>query len=130
MRGVAIAWHLGCSIQLGEERVTATMRVALKLLFIAIVAIAMTSPLLAPSVLTYSGTSTSTHVIPSSTERPLPYAQPDGPNAPSADDESTTDLYGNDVTAAVARYKLDATGSLYEAHSPQTQLAKLGSPKS
>ena len=109
---------------------TATMRVALKLVFIAIVAIAMPSPLLAPSAPVYSGTSTFTRVIPLSTERPLPYAQPDGPNASATDEESTTDLYGNDVTAAVARYKLDATGSLYEAHSPQTQLAKLGSPKS
>jgi len=110
--------------------VTATTRVALKLVFIAIATIAMTSPLLAPQTPADSRTSTSTRVIPSSTERPLPYAQPDGPNTPGTDEESTTDLYGNDVTAAVARYKLDAAGSLYEAHSPQTQLAKLGSPKS
>ena len=109
---------------------TATTPVALKFAFIAIITIAMTSPLLAPQTPTDRGTSTSTRVIPSSTERPLPYAQPDGPNAPGMDEESTTDLYGNDVTAAVARYKLDAAGSLYEAHSPQTQMAKLGSPKS
>ena len=111
---------------------TATARVALKLVFVAMMAIALTSPLLAPQPIAPfdSGTSTFTTVIPLSTERPLPYAQPDGPNAPGTDEESTTDLFGNDVTAAVARYKLDATGSLYEAHSPQTQLAKLGSPKS
>ena len=130
MRVLGVEWHLGCNIQRGEARVAATKGVALKFVFIAIVVIAMTSPLLAPQAPTDSGTSTSTPVIPSSTERPLPYAQPDGPNAPGMDEESTTDLYGNDVTAAVARYKLDATGSLYEAHSPQTQLAKLGSPKS
>jgi hypothetical protein len=110
--------------------VAATARVALKPVFVAMILIATTSPLLAPQTPTDSGISTSTRVIPSSTERPLPYAQPDGPNAPGTDEESTTDLYGNDVTAAVARYKLDATGSLYEAHSPQTQMAKLGSPKS
>jgi hypothetical protein len=40
------------------------------------------------------------------------------------------DLYGNDVTDAVAKYKLDSHGSLYELHSPQTQLPRLGSPKS
>ena len=107
----------------------ATARVALKPVFVGMILIAMTSPLLAPRTPTDSGTSTFIRVIPSSTERPLPYAQPD-PNAPGTDEESTTDLYGNDVTAAVARYKLDATGSLYEAHSPQTQMAKLGSPKS
>ena len=44
--------------------------------------------------------------------------------------ESTTDLYGNEVTDAVAKYKLDAEGSLYELHSPHTELPHLGSPKS
>jgi hypothetical protein len=100
--------------------------------FVAMISIAMTCPLFAPQVSapSYNGISTSEIVIPSSTERPLPYAQPGGPNEPGTDEESATDLYGNDVTAAVARYKLDAAGSLYEAHSPQTQLTKLGSPKS
>jgi hypothetical protein len=109
--------------------VAATARVALKTVvaIVAMILIATTSPLLAPQPPIDSGTSTSTSVLPSSTERPVPYAQPD---APGTDEETATDLYGNDVTAAVARYKLDATGSLYEAHSPQTQLAKLGSPKS
>jgi len=43
--------------------------------------------------------------------------------------DGTIDLYGNDVTDAVARYSLDATGSLYEVHSPQTELPRLGSPQ-
>jgi hypothetical protein len=47
---------------------------------------------------------------------------------PSEDD--ATDVYGNEVTAAVAKYTLDATGSLYELHSPKTELPRLGSPKS
>ena len=34
------------------------------------------------------------------------------------------------ITDAVAKYKLDSDGSLYELHSPQTQLPRLGSPKS
>jgi hypothetical protein len=59
---------------------------------------------------------------------------PNGP-APAADasepdEQGALDLYGNDVSDAVAKYKLDADGSLYEAHSPQTQLPRLGSPKS
>jgi len=45
------------------------------------------------------------------------------------DSDGTIDLYGNDVTAAVAKYSIDATGSLYEVHSPQTEIPKLGSPK-
>lgn len=50
-------------------------------------------------------------------------------DAPDEDTEEV-DLLGNGVTDAVARYRLDATGSLYEVHSPQTEIPKLGSPKS
>lgn len=113
----------------------APTRVAFRFAFIIpMFSIAAMSSLSAPQLVAPSNMGTSTPIVtPSSTERPLPYAQPGDANRPGVtgnDDESVTDLYGNDVTAAVARYKLDATGSLYEAHSPQTQLAKLGSPKS
>lgn len=46
------------------------------------------------------------------------------------DAERPVDLYGNEVTDAVAKYRFDATGSLYETHSPQTDLPRLASPKS
>jgi len=46
------------------------------------------------------------------------------------DVDRPVDLYGNEVTEAIAKYKFDATGSLYETHSPQTELPRLGSPKS
>jgi hypothetical protein len=46
------------------------------------------------------------------------------------DVEDPVDLYGNEVTAAVAKYKLDSTGSLYELHSPETELPRLPAPKS
>jgi hypothetical protein len=46
------------------------------------------------------------------------------------DGDGPVDLYGNEVTDAVAKYKFDATGSLYETHSPQTELPRLASPKS
>ena len=49
---------------------------------------------------------------------------------PDDDVQGTVDLFGNDVSDAVARYQFDATGSLYEVHSPQTEIPKLGSPKS
>jgi len=45
-------------------------------------------------------------------------------------EDGPVDLYGNEVTDAVATYRFDATGSLYETHSPQTELPRLGSPKS
>jgi hypothetical protein len=38
------------------------------------------------------------------------------------------DFYGNEVSEAVAKYKLDGDGSLYEVHSPQTELPRLASP--
>ena len=41
-----------------------------------------------------------------------------------------TDLYGNEVTDAVATYTFDQSGSLYELHSPQTELPRLGIPES
>ena len=40
------------------------------------------------------------------------------------------DVYGNDVTDAVATYKLDASGSVYEEHSPHTELPQLKPPTS
>ena len=68
-------------------------------------------------------------VVLSSTDRFRP-GDAVAPRPLSEDDEPVVDLYGNNVTSAVARYNLDDDGSLYEAHSPQTQLLRLGSPKS
>jgi hypothetical protein len=44
------------------------------------------------------------------------------------DAKGSPDLYGNEVSDAVARFKLDEAGSLYEVHSPQTELPRLASP--
>ena len=44
------------------------------------------------------------------------------------DAKGSPDLYGNEVSDAVTRYKLDGAGSLYEVHSPQTELPRLASP--
>jgi hypothetical protein len=46
------------------------------------------------------------------------------------DSEGTVDLYGNEVSDAVAKYRMDVTGALYELHSPHTELPRLASPKS
>ena len=40
------------------------------------------------------------------------------------------DLYGNEVTNAVANYRLDSRGALYEEHSPQTEVPRLKAPES
>jgi len=73
-----------------------------------------------------------------STLPPLPAvyaATPAGIDAPadqrpSGDESGAVDLYGNQVTDAIATYSIDPTGSLYELHSPQTELPRLASPKS
>ena len=51
-------------------------------------------------------------------------------DAPADGGEGFTDLYGNEVTDAIATYTFDQSGSLYELHSPQTELPRLGIPKS
>jgi hypothetical protein len=68
-----------------------------------------------------------TATTPASDQVNLPAVAPD---ARSDDDDGMADLYGNEVTSAVAKYTYDATGSLYELHSPQTELPRLGSPRS
>jgi hypothetical protein len=51
-------------------------------------------------------------------------------NAPALPaDDPAIDAYGNEVTEAVATYKLDSSGAIYEEHSPQTEVPRLGSPK-
>jgi hypothetical protein len=64
----------------------------------------------------------------------LPSASPESTdnfeNFESDDVLGPVDLYGNEVTDAVAKYRLDASGMLYELHSPRTEVPRLGSPKS
>lgn len=40
------------------------------------------------------------------------------------------DLLGNEVEDAVADYRVDLGGAVYERHSPETAVPKLGSPSS
>ena len=39
------------------------------------------------------------------------------------------DFSGNEVRQAIARYKVDPTGALYEEHSPDTEVPRLAPPK-
>jgi hypothetical protein len=43
-------------------------------------------------------------------------------------EDEQRDLYGNDVSDAVATYKSDPAGSVYEEHSPQTEVPRLKPP--
>ena len=64
--------------------------------------------------------------ITSRGDTPAPDARDEAP----AEGDGPVDLFGNEITDAVAKYRFDATGSLYETHSPQTELPRLSSPKS
>ena len=43
--------------------------------------------------------------------------------------EAPIDFSGNEVRQAIARYKVDPTGALYEEHSPDTEVPRLAPPK-
>ena len=43
--------------------------------------------------------------------------------------DASVDFNGNEVRPAVAQYKVDPAGALYEEHSPETEVPRLGSPK-
>ena len=59
-------------------------------------------------------------------------AFPSLPPAPLAvEDEpvSDYDLRGNEILRPVERYSIDHRGTLYELHSPQTEIPRLGPPE-
>ncbi len=49
-------------------------------------------------------------------------------DAMDPDDGTQMDLEGDEVTPAVATYKFDAQGNIYETHAPHTEVPHLGSP--
>lgn len=58
-----------------------------------------------------------------------PLAEWDEADSSEGGRENSVDFYGNDVTSAIATYKLDTSGSLYEEHSPRTALPRLAPPE-
>lgn len=85
----------------------------------------VTSQLITP---TRSGTQAISDPRPASAMEVVPIPQAD--SAGDLDEDEVTDVYGNEITTAVAKYKFDATGTLYELHSPQTEIPRLAPPKS
>jgi hypothetical protein len=92
------------------------------------------TPLLVAAVLVTPQLVTPTYSEPLMTSDLQPAAIRDLLAVPRGDpgelNDDETDAYGNDVTAAVAKYRFDATGTLYELHSPQIELPRLAAPKS
>jgi hypothetical protein len=55
----------------------------------------------------------------------LPPAPPEGEYEPV----SEYDLRGNEILRPVERYSIDHRGTLYELHSPQTEIPRLSPPE-
>ena len=72
------------------------------------------------------GPSTESTLKSQATDQSGPSSGDSSPNR----QEPSEDLYGNEVASAVATYKLDESGTIYEEHSPQTEVPRLGAPKS
>jgi hypothetical protein len=49
-------------------------------------------------------------------------------SAVTDDTPQRIDVRGNEIARPVARYRLDERGSLYEVHSPETELPRLKPP--
>jgi hypothetical protein len=75
-------------------------------------------------------------VPPQTAQLPAPLARDETQLLPGQlldldnDDLGTAvDLEGDEVTEALAKYRTDADGNLYELHAPHTEVARLGSPE-
>ena len=68
--------------------------------------------------------------IPSSSASFIDSGATAPPDAPLVLDDAPQrlDLRGNEISRPVARYRVDGTGTLYEEHSPQTELPRLKQP--
>lgn len=114
-------WHFGCNLH-SRSRLVKPYRALAVVPIVALVTLCALFSL-------------SAHTMPDAAETSVtraPHAEMAAPPDEDYDADrgrGTVDLFGNDVNDAVAQYRLDATGSLYEVHSPQTEIPKLGSPK-
>ena len=115
--GLSGAWHFGCNAFRRRHLVKTVERLGLA---VALVILGENADM-APRTVTPTRSAVVQVAMPA-IERASrrPFDEADG----------IVDLYGNEVSDAVAKYTLDPAGSLYELHSPQTELPRLGSPKS
>ena len=81
------------------------------------------------SGVTFSNTSNSAEITAQAVSQPgavtsAPRVERDDSNEP------LVDLLGNELENAVADYRIDRGGAVYERHSPETAVQRLGSPTS
>ena len=91
--------------------------------------------LLVPDLIFDSGTATPAQYAPRSTPSSTSAslidpgaADANGPGARADEAPQRLDVRGNEIARPVARYRLDERGSLYEIHSPQTEVPRLKPP--
>ena len=118
-----LSWHLRCKFN-GRSRLVRATTISAAFGFIPMAVVWM---ILAPGTVTSSQAPTIPR--PVLIAAPVNVALPPDPPLEFEPQEGTVDLYGNEVSDAVAKYRIDTAGSLYETHSPRTELPKLGSPK-
>lgn len=118
-------WHFGCNLHRRSDLLSTVRHLAIGA-FVTIICVWALFALSAHAAAHARARAAAEFALPSNSSA---VSVPDTDRRQDEDD-SSIDLSGNDVTDAVARYRLDATGSLYEVHSPQTEIPRLGSPKS
>src|SRR4026209_458048 len=121
----ASPWHFGCNLSERRHLVRALTRAAAAVGFAVLLGGAYLTPQLATS------DDGALAIAPASpANMPAVTAVTSGDDRDAGDpNDAFTDLDGNEVSDAIATYKFDQSGSLYELHSPQTELPRLGIPK-
>ena len=54
--------------------------------------------------------------------------EPDEPPLPYRSETRRMDMYGNPIETAIGDYRIDQRGEMYERHSPDTAVPRLGVP--
>jgi hypothetical protein len=125
--GRGAAWHYGCTASTAEDVVRTGTRISLVVIILMlIVSVSVVSRLSSaePSDVRMVHRSQMLQEVPPPADvQAVPHERAD-------EGAGIADLYGNEVSDAVAKYKADGAGALYELHSPQTEVPRLGSPKS
>lgn len=67
--------------------------------------------------------------VPPAASRVPPSTASDRDTAVDADAPRRLDVYGNEIARPVAKYRVDDRGTLYEVHSPQTEVPRLAPPR-
>src|SRR5262245_52533882 len=120
-------WHFGCTFQKLEGFVRTVACATLALVVPVVMVCALFSPVI--TLHSHRAALHGSQVPTASSSLPDGAARADNGQSSADDSDGTVDLFGNEVDDAVAKYKFDGTGSLYELHSPQIELPRLGSPK-